>query len=165
MNSADSRGTVDRPPPRGLLRWFLRLPIVLYRLRLGWLLGRRFLLLTHTGRKSGQAHSTVLEVVRYEAATHRCIVASGWGIRSQWYRNVLHDPRVRYTVGLKERAGRAEPLPAARAERELRDYGKRHRAALRNLTRLMIAEEFDGTPGQYERLAARVPVLELVPAA
>jgi len=32
---------------RGLLKWGFDLPILLYRARLGWLLGRRFLPLTH----------------------------------------------------------------------------------------------------------------------
>ncbi len=40
-------------PPRGLARIGFRIPIILYRLGLGGLLGTRFLLLTHTGRKSG----------------------------------------------------------------------------------------------------------------
>jgi hypothetical protein len=56
-------------PPRGLLRLALRLPIWLYRWRLGWLLGDRFLLLTHTGRKSGLPRQVVLEVVHHDEAT------------------------------------------------------------------------------------------------
>jgi hypothetical protein len=50
--------------PTGWVRALLRLPILLYRLHLGWLLGHRFLLLTHVGRKSGLQRRTVLEVVR-----------------------------------------------------------------------------------------------------
>jgi len=163
MNEKPAQGTVSRDPPRGWVLWFLRAPIWLYRLKLGWLLGRRFLLLVHRGRKSGEMRFTVLEVLRYERSTDRCIIASGWGTRSQWYRNVMCEPRVRYTVGLRERRGRAAQLPMERAEQELRDYGARHAAALRQLTQLMIGEAFDGSPGQYRRLAGQVPVLELVP--
>jgi hypothetical protein len=36
--------------PRGLLRVGLRVPLWAYRLHLGWLLGDRFLRLTHIGR-------------------------------------------------------------------------------------------------------------------
>lgn len=32
-----------------------KLPLVLYRLHLGWLLGTRFMQLTHVGRRSGAA--------------------------------------------------------------------------------------------------------------
>ena len=165
MNGQSGKGTADRDPPSGLVRWFLRLPIGLYRLKLGWLLGRRFLLLVHTGRKSGKPRNTVLEVLRHEPDTDRCIIASGWGTRAQWYRNVMQNPQVRFTIGLRDRPGRVAQLPAERAVQELRDYGGRHPAALGNLTRLMIGETFDGSPGQYGRLAERVPVLELAPAS
>jgi len=163
MNDEAAKGTAGRDPPRGWLRWFLRAPIWLYRLKLGWLLGRRFLLLVHRGRKSGKARSTVLEVLRYEPSTDRCVIASGWGTRSQWYRNVVRNPKVRFTIGLREREGRVTQLPVERAEQELRGYGARHPASLRQLTRMMIGEAFDGSPGQYRRLAAQVPVLELTP--
>ena len=50
------------PPakPTGVLKWGYNLPIALYRVRLGWLLGHRFLLLTHQGRKTGRILQTVL---------------------------------------------------------------------------------------------------------
>jgi hypothetical protein len=32
-------------------------------MKLGWLLGNRFLMLIHTGRHSGRLHQTVIEVV------------------------------------------------------------------------------------------------------
>ena len=163
MKEAVSTGTVDRGSPRGWLRFFLRVPIFFYRLKLGWLLGRRFLLLTHTGRKSGQEHSTVLEVLHYDRVSHCCIIASGWGTRSQWYKNVLRNPRIRYTIGLRERVGRAVQLPVERAEHQLQRYGERHPGAIRKLAKLMIGEEFEGSPCQYRRLAARVPVLQLAP--
>lgn len=50
------------PPakPRGALKWGYNLPIALYRLRLGWLLGHHFLMLTHRGRKSGHLRRNLL---------------------------------------------------------------------------------------------------------
>ena len=44
-------------------RRMARLPSRLYDWRLGWLLGHRFLRLTHVGRRSGRRYRTVLEVV------------------------------------------------------------------------------------------------------
>ncbi|MEK7873261.1 MAG: hypothetical protein AAB502_05315, partial [Chloroflexota bacterium] len=41
------------PRPRGLLRPLLRAPVPLYRCGLGWLLGGRVLLLSHTERARG----------------------------------------------------------------------------------------------------------------
>lgn len=156
---------VHQAPPRGWLRFLLRAPLLLYRLKLGWLLGRRFLRLTHQGRKSGKARSTVLEVLRYDRLSGCCVIASGWGRRSQWYQNVKAESHVRYTVGAKERAGRATELPLESAERELRSYGERYPRAIRKLMRLMIGEPFEGGAGQYRRLASQVPVLELKPTS
>ena len=86
-------GTVASGTPRGLLRR-LRLPVWLYRLRLGRLLGRRFVMVTHTGRKSGRQHPDCPGVVRYDPATGVVVVASGLGEKADWFRNILkHRPR------------------------------------------------------------------------
>ncbi len=37
-----------RKPPTGIMRFFFRTPIWLYRLNLGWIMGNRFLLLNHS---------------------------------------------------------------------------------------------------------------------
>jgi hypothetical protein len=37
-----------------------KLPVLLYRLRMGWLMGKRFMLLTHVGQRSGKVHRTML---------------------------------------------------------------------------------------------------------
>jgi hypothetical protein len=47
------RRLTDFNPKRGLMRLALRLPIWLYRARLGWLLGERFLLLTTSDAGQG----------------------------------------------------------------------------------------------------------------
>lgn len=83
----------------------MRAPIWAYRHRLGWLFGTRLLLLEHTGRISGRARHVVLEVVEHPRPTVY-IVASGFGTRAQWYRNIQADPQVRIQIG----AGR--PVPA-----------------------------------------------------
>ena len=44
---------IDVRPPHGLTRLLMRFPIWLFCMHLGWMVGERFLLLTHTGRKSG----------------------------------------------------------------------------------------------------------------
>lgn len=163
MKGAVAAGTVNANPPRGLIRWLLKLPATLYSLKLGWMLGRRFLLLIHTGRESGKAYATVLEALHYDHATHRCIIVSDWGTRSEWYKNVMQNPRVRYAVGIREWEGRVEQVSRIRAEQLLRDYGGRHRQAIRIRVKLMIGEAFDGSSCQYRRLAARVPVLEVAP--
>lgn len=67
--------------------------ILLFRAGLGPLLGRRFLLLHHVGRVSGSDRRAVLEVVAYEAPYRCWTVASGFGPRSDWYRNLRAQPK------------------------------------------------------------------------
>jgi deazaflavin-dependent oxidoreductase (nitroreductase family) len=88
------------------IRWFVRAPIRLYRARLGFLFGSRLLMLEHTGRTSGMRRYVVLEVIA-RPAPGRYVVASGFGARAQWFRNVRADPHVRVYLG-----GRP-PVPAA----------------------------------------------------
>lgn len=129
--------TRDVPPPAGLRRLLLRIPIALYRARLGWILGSRFLLLEHRGRRSGALHRTVLEVVRSDPARAQWWVVAAWGERTQWLHNLRAAPRVRI-----ETAGRAVPadaqeLPRAEAEELLVDYGRAHPRAIRAIARLL----------------------------
>jgi deazaflavin-dependent oxidoreductase (nitroreductase family) len=155
-------GTLRKPAPTGLLRLLLRAPLTLYRLRLGWLLGKRFLRLDHTGRKSGIERSTVLEVIRYDPASDACVIASGWG-QSQWYRNIMADPAVKFTVGARRHKARAMRLSTDEAEAELRDYGRRHPLALRKLAKMMLGQPFSGDKREFHELASRLPMFRLVP--
>jgi deazaflavin-dependent oxidoreductase (nitroreductase family) len=71
-----------------LARLVFRLPLTAYRLGLGWMLGHQFLVLTHAGRSTGSVHQTVLKVLHYDRLTHESIVASAWGDRTDWFRNI-----------------------------------------------------------------------------
>lgn len=62
------------------------------RLDLGWLLGHRFLLLTHRGRRTELLHQTVLEVLRYDPATEESVVLAALGDRADWLRNIRNSP-------------------------------------------------------------------------
>lgn len=85
--------------PRRLVRLLFRLPIFIYRCHLGWLLGHRFLLLTHRGRKSGVTYATMLEVLHYDPATRESVVLSGRGMRADWYRNIASHPALAVRTG------------------------------------------------------------------
>lgn len=109
---------------RRLRRAFFRAPIVLYRLGLGWLLGRRILLLVHTGRKSGVRREAVLEVVDRERTAP--IVVSGFGGRSDWLLNLRVNPDVEVVWGRRRFAARASVLAPEEAVEMFRRYGRDH---------------------------------------
>ena len=76
----------------------LKLPLVLYRLRLGWLLGRRFMQLTHVGRRSGKVRRTVLAVLSFDPQTKEIKAVSAWNA-SEWYKNIQAAPALQVETG------------------------------------------------------------------
>lgn len=126
------------------LRPLVRAPIWLFRARMGWLVGPRFLLLEHRGRVSGLKRFVVLEVIG-RTATGTYYVASGFGTHSQWYRNVMADNRVRVTVGLRGvRTARARRLSEAEAREVLSPYRSAHPRTWKTL--LAVLESTLGEP-------------------
>ncbi len=73
----------------------MRMPLLYWRLGLKPLLVRsllfRFLVLTTKGRTSGRARHTMLA---HSVLDGHIYIAAGWGERTQWYQNILADPRV-----------------------------------------------------------------------
>ncbi len=76
----------------------LKLPLVLYRLRVGWLLGHRFMQLTHVGRRSGKLRRTVLAVLSFDAQTREIKAVSAWNA-SEWYKNIQAAPALQVETG------------------------------------------------------------------
>ncbi|HIL81283.1 MAG TPA: nitroreductase family deazaflavin-dependent oxidoreductase [Myxococcales bacterium] len=152
----------DASPPQGWSRSFYRAPIVLYRMGLGGLLGRRFILLHHVGRRSGLARQAVLEVVRHDPATNTCIIASGLGERADWFRNLMAQPEARIELGWKRIDIRAERLPLDEAELEMLDYGQRNPRSAKLVAKL-IGYEHDGTDEDLRSLAGVLPLIRLQP--
>ena len=147
-------------PPRGCSRLIWRLPIVFYRIRLGWLLTSHVLLLAHTGRKSGLPRFVALEVVRHDKATDTYLVAAGFGEKSDWYLNLQKTPQAEVQTGFRRVKVEARRLPLEEAEREMMEYGRHHPAVLRMLTRI-VGNHFDGTEDGLRALARFVPVIAL----
>ena len=153
-----------RPPatPRGLLRWGYRLPIALYRLRLGWALGHRFLLLTHRGRKSGQLRYAVLEVVGYDPATHESAVVSAYGERSDWYLNIQAHPAVEAQTGWSRYAPQFRLLSPEERYVALAAYQRRYRSAFQTVMRF-LGYSYDGTDTGLRALADLVVMVAFRP--
>lgn len=155
--------TPTRPqPPTGLRRTLFRLPIHLYRARLGWLLGQRFLMLDHVGRSTGAPRRTVLEVVAHDPERDTYTVASGFGPGADWYRNVRKQPQVSIRVGTRLLAVTAVPLTPAESAAAMVDYAHRHPTAARRLSRFM-GFEIDGGDDAYRRVGQAVPFVRFEP--
>ena len=92
-------GQTGNYPPKGLLRLGFRLPVYFYRLGLGWLLGERFVLINHLGRKTGLPRQAVVEVVERDKRTNSVIVVAGYGDQTQWYQNLRERPETTIQIG------------------------------------------------------------------
>jgi deazaflavin-dependent oxidoreductase (nitroreductase family) len=141
------------PPRTWWQRAIARAPIRLYRLGLGGLLGGRFVLLEHRGRRSGLPRQVVLEVVDGDPRSGEVLIASGYGSRAQWFRNIRTHPRVGFRIGERRFTGVAEPLEPAESGRRLAAYALRRPRSAALLMRT-IGHDVDGTPDAYERLGA-----------
>jgi deazaflavin-dependent oxidoreductase (nitroreductase family) len=111
--------------------------VLLYRAHLGWLLGHRFLLLSHRGRKSGRVRQTVLEVVRYDPTSRESTVAAAWGAKTDWYRNIQARPALAIRTGRERYRPEQRFLAPAEAATVLRDYVRRHPWATRLGSRIL----------------------------
>lgn len=96
------------PYPKGWLKRFFRLPILLFRLGLSVTLDRvPIMILTTRGRRSGQARFAALE---YRQHGTKVYVISGWGERPQWYQNLQHDSESTIALGQKTYRAKATVL-------------------------------------------------------
>lgn len=135
-------------PPGGVLRTLLGLPVHLYHAHLGVLIGHRFLLLVHTGRRTGTRRETVLEVVRYDPTTSESVVVAGWGGRTGWLHNVEAGLAHEVWTGRQRFAPVYRILPPDEAERLFADYEHRNRLIgplLRAVLSRLLGWRYDGT--------------------
>jgi deazaflavin-dependent oxidoreductase (nitroreductase family) len=87
--------------PPAFISQFFKLPLIFYRLGLGWMMGRRFMVLTHVGRRSGKAYQTVLAVVSFDPITQEIKAVSPWS-SSNWFRNIQATPALEVqTAGVR----------------------------------------------------------------
>jgi deazaflavin-dependent oxidoreductase (nitroreductase family) len=79
----------------------------LYAIGLGAIIGKIVLLLTTTGRKSGQKRVTPLQ---YEQMDGNFYLGSARGTKADWYRNIVANTRVEVRVKNRHFMADAEPV-------------------------------------------------------
>jgi deazaflavin-dependent oxidoreductase (nitroreductase family) len=147
---------------RYVLRRLSRAPIALYHRQLGWLVGYRFLLLTHRGRKSGLIRQTVLEVLRYDPITGETIVVSARGQRADWYRNIQASPALQIRTGRESHIPRQHFLSSNEAERFYAEWERRHPIEAWIFPRV-LGIRYDGSESARRDLVAAVRLVSFRP--
>jgi deazaflavin-dependent oxidoreductase (nitroreductase family) len=151
--------------PGSVTRKVFRAPVWLYDHHLGWLLGRRFLCITHTGRKSGRTYRTVLEVVAVRGAGEFLVIA-GLGRTSDWYRNIRATPASKVVVGRHQFRPVHRVLDETEAAAVMADYQHRNRwimPIIRPVLTRLLGWHYDGSTAALAHLARQLPILALSP--
>jgi deazaflavin-dependent oxidoreductase (nitroreductase family) len=144
----------DRPPGP-LLRVALRAPTWLYRARMGWLLGSRFLCIAHRGRRTGRLRRTVVEVVHFDRNAQEASAVAGWGPSTQWYRNLQVAPAEEVRIGRRRWRRPAQRFLEEGERRQLLDsYVREHPLTARQLGRVFGVSGLG--EGDVAALAARI---------
>ena len=151
-------------PPRlnATLRRLFRAPVYLYRWRCGWLLGHRFLLLIHTGRRSRLKRYTVLEILHWRAEPVEMVVMSGFGPNADWLRNIEATSSPEIVVGSKRFIAAHRFLDTEEAIRVIAAYEQRNRLLapiLRRVLSRLLGWRYDGSEGSRRRAVAQLPLV------
>jgi deazaflavin-dependent oxidoreductase (nitroreductase family) len=152
--------------PSGIIRPLLRAPVYLYRWRCGRLLGHRFLLLIHTGRRTGRRRETVLEVVEYRKAGPELVVISAFGHNADWLRNIAAAPEPEVIVGRERFVAVYRTLDAEEAIGVIERYERRNRL-IAPIVRLVLSRllggPYRGSASDRRRLVAELPLVAFRP--
>ena len=149
-----------------LTRALLHLPARLYGWNAGWVLGSRFLLLTHVGRRTGRPHRTVLEVIGRNPAASELFVIVGLGRSADWYQNLQAGPAIEVAVGRRRFRPEHRTVPSDEAAAVLADYEHRNRLVapvVRLVLSRLVGWRYDGTDEARRRLTRELPVVGFTP--
>jgi deazaflavin-dependent oxidoreductase (nitroreductase family) len=161
--------TFNRGRPSRWRRLMFKAPVALYRDGPAEILRRRcVMLLTTKGRKSGLPRTGG---VSFMPLDDHFVVFSGWGIRSDWYQNLLADPEVTLQSGRRRIPALAVPVADPERRRQLMRQ-MRERSAhcgpprpVRELLRRTGVFDYDGELELAVAQAGSLPVVELIPQA
>lgn len=81
----------DLYPDKQWEKVLYKFPIIAWRLGLGPILGRYIMIITHIGRKTGIPRRTAVEFHIMNGIKY---IPCAFGVKSQWYRNIMANPRV-----------------------------------------------------------------------
>lgn len=144
--------------PTGLFKSFLHAPTWLYRAHLGFLMGNRFVMIEHRGRRSGTQYRTVLEVAGGYPEKDEWIVTSGTGPKADWYRNLKAGNLDAAWIGSKRNEATVRFLEPDEAATVFLEYETAHP---KTATRLMasMGVSHDGTQDSRRAMMRSIPMV------
>lgn len=148
--------------PSGLFKQFLHAPTWLYRWHLGFVMGKRFVMIEHHGRNSGNLYRTVLEVAGRNPVRGEWIVTSGTGSQADWYRNIRSGGVDAVWIGSARSDADVRFLEAEEAAQVFGIYQCDHKKTAEKLMASM-GVSYDGTDEGRIEMMRRIPMVAFVP--
>ncbi|MFD2470105.1 nitroreductase family deazaflavin-dependent oxidoreductase [Amycolatopsis silviterrae] len=149
-----------------IVRTLFKAPGKLYDRDLGWVLGKRFLCLTHFGRKSGRRYRTVLEVIGLRPETDEVLAIAGLGPSSDWYRNIQAAPAAEVAIGRRKFVPAHRILGESEAAAALAGYERRNRLlrpVLHPVLSKLVGWRYDGSDAARHRMVRQLPIVAFRP--
>ena len=146
-------------PPKGLKLKLFRAPLYFYRFNLGFLLGERFIHLKHWGRKSGNLNETVIEVIDQDKTKRKLYSASGFGEKSQWFKNILVNNSVFVSIKNTEYKATVRVISDNEATEVLLKYAKAHPKSIKGVAKLS-GYEIDGSEQDVIEFSRIIKIVE-----
>jgi deazaflavin-dependent oxidoreductase (nitroreductase family) len=146
----------------GTQRRLFRAPVYLYRWNCGWLLGHRFLLLIHVGRRTGLHRQTVLEVIEYRKEGPEAVVMSAFGRNADWLRNIEATTGPELVIGSQHFVAAHRFLDEEDAMRVITGYERRNwliAPIIRGVLSRLLGWRYDGSTSAHRRLVAQLPLI------
>jgi deazaflavin-dependent oxidoreductase (nitroreductase family) len=128
----------------------------------GWAFGKRFLLLTHTGRVTGRRHQNVLEVMEYRPQGPEVIVMSGFGRNAEWLRNIEATASAEITIGTENFATAHRVLNEEEAVEVVEGYEQQNRLIRPILCWVLsrlLGWKYSGSDVDHRRLVQQLPLV------
>lgn len=164
---SETEPTFRRERPNPLLRFVFQLPPLLYHGPIAAFFASRCVLrLTTIGRKSGEPRTVCVSFMPLDDGY---IIFSGFGVQSNWYRNVRANPHVTIQIGPETMRATAEVVADPDRRRELmRQMQSRSRDCgpptwIRPLLRWTRAFDYDAEIQLAVDQADSLPVVALTP--
>jgi deazaflavin-dependent oxidoreductase (nitroreductase family) len=164
---AASEPSFKRRRASPLLRALLKVPNLVYRGPIAELLRSRcVLLLTTQGRRSGLPRTGA---VSFMPVGDHFVVFSGWGVGSNWFRNIRANPEVTVKVGRRRTRATARLVEDPERRRELmrqmqaRSSGCGPPQPLRPLLKLARVFDYQGEIDMAVAAGGTLPVVEIIP--
>ncbi len=136
---------------------------VLWRLKLGWLAGHHFAVVTHVGRRTGRPYRTVLWVYRYEPQTRAVTVISVWG-ETQWIRNLRNQPAKLVEIARQRYVPEQQFLSSAEVLELEKRFRREHPVIARGQAKLM-AWPWPGTDDELQDMSSRMRAVTFRPSS